>query len=282
MRNSELWRASLKKRKYWLDSELEILKQNPEKSAKELAVVLGRSEYQAAQKLRTVRGTANRRFKEGWDVPSKELAYFLGGVASDCGVYTSILEMSQKDDNTEFFQRMALLVEQIFGLKPLLRRVKRTWTWQGVKKERYYDAMYVCSDQFLKCLGTDAAIQAGNLKWRDGGDWSEFIDAKFSWVWQDEFFWSFIGGLYDGDGSLIRKNMSHVSGGIWYQIGLAVGPEIARNKLKDELIIREFQVADLGTKSKIVGLTLTGGQSEVDRFLSKVECVIPRKKAKYL
>jgi hypothetical protein len=47
--NSDLWRESLKKRKYWLDAELEILKQSPEKSAKELAAVLERSEYQVAR-----------------------------------------------------------------------------------------------------------------------------------------------------------------------------------------------------------------------------------------
>ena len=275
MRNSELWRASLKKRKYWLDSELEILKQSPEKSAKELAIVLERSEYQVAQKLRTVRGTANRRFKEGWDVSSKELAYFLGGVASDCGVYTSILEMSQKDDNAEFFQRMTVLVEQIFGLKPLLRKVKRTWTWQGVKRERFYDLMYVCSNQFLKGLGTNAAIKEGNLKWRDGGDWSEFIDAKFSWVWQDEFFWSFIGGLYDGDGTLARKSMNNE--GIWYVVGFGVKPSKAKDMLGSMLINKGFQVYDDGKS-----LVLMGWQSEVDRFLSMVECVIPRKKAKYL
>lgn len=275
MRDSQEWRISLTKRKYWLDSELEYLRQNPEKSAKELAVILGRSEYQVAQKLRTVRGTANRRFKIGWDVPSKDLAYFLGGIASDCGVYASILEMSQKDDNIEFFKRMTVLVEQIFGLKPLVRRVKRTWTWKGVKKERMYDAMYVCSDQFLKCLGTDAAIKARNLKWRDDGDWSEFIDAKFPWVWQDEFFWSFVGGLYDGDGTLNRKNVVHVFGGIWYQVGIAVKPEVARSRLNSEFTRQGFSMSDDG-----LSLILTGGQSEVDRFLSKVECVIRRKKAK--
>lgn len=279
--NSEKWRESLKGRKYWIESELDILKNNPEKSAKELSIILGRSEYQVAQKLRKIRGTANRRFNAGWGIPSKELAYFFGGISADGGVYSTKFELSQKLDNREFFSKMVLLTELIFGLKPYTAKMTGSWVSQGIQKKREYNILRVCSNQFLLNLGTSAGIAAKNLKWRDNGDWSEFIDAKFPWVWQDPYFWSFIGGLYDGDGSLARKNQIKITGGIWYVVSFGVKPVIARTRLKDEFIRRGFSMVDSTSQNGgIIGIYLNGGQQKVDEFLDKVQCEIMRKKIK--
>jgi len=235
--------------------------------------LIKRSTFQIAKKLKVLRGSANRRFKLGWDAPSTDLAYFMGAVCSDFGVYKYHSYIVQKLTNTEMIVELKRIIYDVFGL-PFYERDHFV---DGVK----YKQLGICSTELLINFATDDGIKYNNVR-GSRNEWVEFIDNKFSWVFDEDYFWYFIGGLYDGDGSLIRKRVSHVNGGIWYEISLAIKPNNSRTRIIDELRKRDFifTARSWDQNGLVNDIGIKGGQSEVDRFLGLVKCKITRKKQK--
>jgi len=251
------------------DEEKDFIKQHSAEWSKDLAKSIGRSEFAVARLKREVLGSANPRFKEGWNELSCDLAYFLGAVCSDMGVYKYNVCITQKLSNGEMICEVKRIFEELFGFKPY----ERINNIDGMD----YRVIGVCSSEFLKNFGTESSIKKGNLKFN--GEWVDFLLEKFSWVFEDSYFWHFIGGLYDGDGSLIRKTRPQ---GIWYEISLAIKPERSRLKIMDEMKKRGFIFTPRSWDEKgiVCDIGLKGGQEAVDKFLEVVQCRIQRKKKK--
>jgi hypothetical protein len=230
----------------------------------------GRSQVAVARIRKEVLGTARPVFKQGWDIPSVDLAYFLGVVCSDMGIYRYNTVIWQKLSNIELINEVKRIFNTLFGLVPY-ERIQKV---NGID----YNQVGVCSSQFLKNLGTKEAIEHGNLKYNN--EWIDFLQEKFAWVFDDKFFWFFMGGLYDGDGSLVRRKGEN--GRINYGISLAIKPVRSRECVVSELWKRGFQFvpSSYDMNGQINDVVLRGGQSVIDKFLRDIECKITRKKVK--
>ena len=251
-------------RRKWSENELLVLRNNPQMSAKELSIKLGRSKYQVAHKLRIVRGTANKRFKKGWNSPSKDLAYFLGAIASDVGVYKYTVEIVQKLTNIELCEDIKRIISEIFGMSATTSVLEAN----GVE----YRRLWVSSTEFLKELGTEEGIECGNIRGKDG-EWIRFIDEKFSWVFEDDgYFWEFVGGWFDGDGCLVKRANGY------RLVKIGVQPEESRNRMIAEFKKKGFEFSEESCRGKVSQICLLGGSYEVKRFVSLLKAKIKRKK----
>jgi hypothetical protein len=255
------------------EEEKSCILNNPMRWSKDLARDVGRSEFAVAKLKRKLLGSASPTFKRGWDVPSRELAYFLGVVCSDGGIYKYSFILVQKFSNREMILEIERILEVVFGFKAKIDHI----VCNGVQ----YNRVSIYSSRFLKDLGDVGGIKRGNIRGLDS-EWIDFILNKFSWVFKDDYFWYFLGGLYDGDGSLIRKRVNHVGGGIWYEISLAIKPLRSREKIMVELKKRGFifSVRSRDSSGRVNDVGLKGGQEKVDEFLGLVKCKIKRKKEK--
>lgn len=251
----------------WTEDELKIIKDNVNLSPKELHELLPkRSLFKISSQAKAVRGTANRRFKEGWDKPSQDLAYFLGALCSDGHIRKYAFVIDQKIENKMFLDEVNKVVGNVFGLFGKFSIERRKWIWNGVEKEKDYVELRICSDQFSNNLGFCG----------DKGEWGDVLKEKFLWIFDDDYFWSFIGGLYDGDGSINGKIMEKEGKMVVYNvISIAIKPKRTRGLIKSEMVKRGF---DVGETEHVI--RLRGGSSEIDRFLNSVKCVIPYKKTR--
>ena len=248
-------------RRKWDEKELQILKDNPNLSAKELAIKVGRSEFQVAQWLRKMRGSANRRFKVGWDIPSKDLAYFLGALMSDGTISKYSMAITVKEEDMEFSERVRRFIEDVIGLEMTERFVEVNLKNRIGKYRRLWSS----SNQYAKNFGFHGAKS----------DWVVHLE-KFKWIWDDPWFWSFLGGFYDGDGCLKIRD---IGGSKDYPIvEFAVKPILSREKIIDELNGRGWEVGEFSQKGEIVGFELRGGRSETERFLNAMDSSLARKK----
>jgi hypothetical protein len=252
-------------RTFWTEEQEAILKENVHLSAKELVLLCGKSEAAIDQKRRALVGTnaGKTRLKKGWDIPSKKLAYLLGSFAADGYVGPYSVQLAQKEENKEMFARVVEFARELFGRRVAVKKRISSYVWKGEKRVKEYDAMYFCSKEFFD--------KFKRKKVKENGDWMSFVET-FPWLADDEYFWSFVGGLYDGDGSLARKNYA---GGTWYEVTIAVKQELPKQWLVDRLKCRGFEGAVSDSR-----VTLSGGQKKVDEFLGLVDCVIERKKRK--
>jgi hypothetical protein len=238
-------------------------------------VVLGRSEFSIAKIKRKLLGSANPRFKSGWDKPSKELAYFLGSICSDLGVYATHIAITQMYSNAEMIDHLIEIIPKIFGLVP--HKSLHKVDVNGVLTD--YSQLTVSSNQFLKCLGTEEGIAHGNIR-GPSGEWIDFIINKFSWVFDDSFLWYYLGGLYDGDGCLARKKSNSMSCGIWHAVSIGITPEKSRRKIISALDKGGFNFVEETDRGKCYQIVLRGSQDDVDRFLGLIKSRITRKRVK--
>ena len=246
-------------RKRWSVRELKVLEENTSMSAKELAEKLGRSEFQVAHRLRGIRGTANRRLKVGWNNPSKELAYFLGAWCSDghCGEYT--VEFAQKKEDEKFLDVISMSIENLFGIPT-------------TKKDGKYVHLWACSTEFAKEIFSYNGVIAKP-------DWGTLIEKKYSWVLGDEYFWHFIGGLYDGDGSLSIGYRESTKDGIWRSFSLGIKPKCARELIQREMKKKGFEWKDASWDEEgvVESIALSGKAEKKKQFTEKIQCVLARK-----
>ena len=244
-------------RRRWSESELLTLKQNPEKSAKELAVILSRSEYQVAIRLRLVRGTANRRFKDDWNLPSIDLAYLLGAYASDGTMTKYMFSFCQVISNNLFVDKVDKSVQLVFGLP-----TQRVMNGRFMRIESY-------STEFAKKIGG-----------KNKGCWIHLIN-KFIWLNDDKYYWYFISGLYDGDGCLSRSKRDF---GTWYDVKMAIKPELSRKWFVESMMSRGFEFHENSWDKNGVcfDVRLIGGQAKVDEFLTMLHSYIPYKANKVI
>jgi hypothetical protein len=252
-------------RKEWSDDEKRILVENPNLSAKELAEKLKRSKFQVAHQLRQIRGTANRRFKKGWDIPSKELAYFLGALMSDGFIdkYSFVLTVDIGD--VEFYSCVRRIIEEIFGLPVMMKVQNVKYTYKNVVKMKEYHRLWSSSNQFAENFGFSGAK----------GDWVVHME-KFSWIWDDPWFWSFLGGLYDGDGCLKIRDLG---GSKNYPIvEFAIKPNFSRMKVIGEINRRGWKSHEFSQKNEVVGFYINGGRQATVEFLNKIDSVLSRKR----
>jgi hypothetical protein len=233
--------------------------------SEEIAGKLKRSKFCVARLKRKLLGSANPRFKDNWDKPSKDLAYFLGAVCSDIGVYRYKLSVVQGLTRHIFIEKIKDIVHNIFGLdgKNGIIEIK------GVK----YSVFSVFSTEFLRNLATEDGLKHGNIRGSDG-EWINFIDEKFNWVFKDEFFWDFVGGWYDGDGCLVRRKSGY------FLVKIGVKPLRSRTRMIEEFAKKGFDFAVEFCNGVGTQIVLLGGQKSVDSFIKKVRCVINYKRDK--
>lgn len=249
-------RRSEKKR--WSKKELDLIKNNPYLTPKELShnELVNRSIYQIAKQKRILLGTANRGLKPGWDVPSKELAYFLGALCSDgyAGKYSC--EFYQKVSDMDFLDKVEKCVNFVFGLN-VRRAVYVKKSSSG--KEGKYGYLGIYSRELFKSLATNKAVKINNVK--PNNEWIYMIDEKFRWVWNNPWKWYFISGLYDGDGC---SGINSVT--------VAVAGKISINRLSEELEKSGFK-----TSIHLISLTVLGGNKKRCEFLNKLDLALIRK-----
>lgn len=249
-------------RRVWSDEEKDLLKKYPEKSAKELASLVKRNEVQVAHQLRKIRGSANRRFKVCWKRKSSDLAYFIGAIASDIGVYEYTIELVQKLTNGEMCEKVISVVKNVFGFSMKKSSV--------VVDEVEYTRLWCCSTEFLRLMGTAEGIVCKNIR-GEHGEWIDFIEENFSWVFDDEYFWDFVGGWYDGDGSLVRRRNGY------RLVKIGVKPKRSRIRMIEELKKRGFDFVEESCQGEVSQIVLKGGVDEVRRFVEMVNAQISRK-----
>ena len=128
-------------RRRWSEGELRVLGSHPEFAAKDFQLLLpGRALVQIAYRLRRVRKTARRSFKQGWAVPSAEFAYVLGMWCSDGIVTDYSLEFSQHEANKEALERVEKAVGSIFGMV------------SGGEERGIYKRIWFCSREFKRAF----------------------------------------------------------------------------------------------------------------------------------
>jgi hypothetical protein len=248
-------------RRKWSDEEMRIVNENPTKTAKELMSLLPkRSEIQIAFRLRSSRGSARRMLKKDWAVPSKELAYLIGAWCSDGCVQDYSLQFSQHERGRVFLEEVGRCIESVFGLGWKLTEING------------YLRLTACSREYKEVFSVGGLVAKP--------DWVELIDKKYPWIWSEEFFWYFIGGVYDGDGSLAIGWRSSVEGGKWVKVCLAVKPSHSRERLIEEFAKRGMRwVNDSSDKHGIVeSIALSGGQIAVKEFIKNVRCILEYKR----
>jgi hypothetical protein len=113
--------------------------------------------------------------------------------------------------------------------------------------------------------------------------WGELIEKKYPWILsEDAFFWAFIGGLYDGDGSLSMGFRVTTKDGLWSTVSLGIKDELSREVIVSAMVKRGFKwgVCSKDAEGKIESIRLEGGGEEKERFLERVKCVIGYKKVR--
>ena len=253
-------------RRRWSEEELEVLRANGMMTPRQFVEsgLLKRSEVQVAVKLREIRGTARRVIGDGLKCPSSELAYLLGALCSDGCMTKYGVEWFQSRGDVSFMDEVQRCGEKVWGLRAKRARYKKSCRrGDGGLFVGEYEYVRFNSRELLVNMATADGIACGNIR-GSKGEWIEFIDGKFSWVFQDEWFWYFIGGLYDGDGTLKKKGLVP---------SIAVTPEKSAKRLVDEFGKRGFVV--VWDSSSVI---IHGGLLEYRRFTENVCSVLKRKK----
>ena len=265
MRELNLFAADSKRP--WSEEEQEIIITNQHKTAEELRVLLpGRTQLAISQMAEKLRGTARRQFKIGWAVPSKELAYFLGALVSDGSVTAYSFSLTQDKSHEKFYNRVRTIIESVFGIPVSSRVSKTSWLDQGVKKTKELVVIHSCSTEFSKYLGYCG----------DKGDWVGVLNDRFAWIWQEEFFWSFIGGLYDGDGCL--RPFSNGKGVLYGSVEIAITPVLSREFVRGELLKRGFEFKEARNAQGVIHKIVLNTVEEVKLFLENVDSVLSEKR----
>jgi hypothetical protein len=212
------------------------------------------------------------KFKSGWDIPSNDLAYFIGVIASDGSI--NEYQFSINSCDIEYMFEVARILRDVFGLS-----ASRSDYVSSSGKLTY--RLWSCGKVFVESFGSERDKMYKFVK-RDG-EWVDFINEKFSWVWGDGFFWSFMSGLFDGDGCLSWHNMKRniLRGGsvvgvkeFKYPIAsIAIYPNKSKEKIFGELKKRGFK-----TRIEKYQIVILGGRLETERFMSNLKCVLSRKR----
>lgn len=246
----------------WSADELDLLRQNQGLSSKQLQDLgLQRSAVAIANARRGEFGTSQRLLRDNASIPSKELAYILGVICSDASVISSGAIMSVKASDAEFADEFARCMQLVFGLVPNKSIHRGSWMYKGEKLFSDYYSVGIFSVKLLSFFAIRSGIECGNVRGPDN-EWVDFLDEKFSWVWGEDFFWYFMGGLYDGDGNL----------GI-YSVNLAIVPVRSKQRISDELLKR-------GLKPTFDKFSIHfNGKDQQDEFLSVVKNILKRKQS---
>lgn len=250
-------------RTFWKQQELQVVRDNAHLTAKELAVKLGKSEVAVDAKRRQLLGSNGgvQRLKSGWGVSSEDLAYVLGAVCADGTVQEYNTELLQKAGNEEMFEKVCECCVRLFGKERVkISEKKVSWEYKGVKKCEVYSRVNISSKEFYRSFKVN--------KVKENEEWISIVNAN-KWVEEEKYFWYFIGGLYDGDGSLARKN---VKSGVWWEASIGVKPEASRKWLIEQLEKRRFKIGESGDR-----IIINGGQEEVERFIYSAKAAIRRK-----
>lgn len=252
----------LKKRMSWSDEEVDVLEMGVSKKSSQIADEIGRSATAISQKRRAEFGTAARALKPGWNSPSEEFAYFLGAACSDAHVGRAGATMVIHPDDVAFLDEFARCATVVFGLSVVRGEKTGSWKYKDVQKYGKYLSAGMYSVLILPALATEDGVVCGNVR-GSSGEWVDFLNEKFEWVWADPWFWSFLGGLYDGDGH-----------GSEYESAIAISPVRSREKIAEELRKREFSIR---VDSRCVYVRAEKNQEGRKRFLEEIRSVLKRK-----
>lgn len=148
-------------------------------------------------------------------------------MCSDVCFNSAGMTLTVHPKDAEFADEFAKVAEKLFGLTS--RKYVRTGSWEhkGEKNFGDYYVIGIYSVDLLPCFATKEGLDAGNVRVK--GDWINFIDAGFSWVFENKYAPHFLGGLFDGDGSLSDKYCS-----------FAIKPDKSKKKVLDFLKSKNF------------------------------------------
>jgi hypothetical protein len=267
----DLWGVKLQEKRAWMEEDLAYVRDNPQESNEEIAKKINRTMVAVQQKRKELFGTSRVTFKTGWNVPGADLAWFLGILASDGFVddYTFVFYQA-KHRQGELSDKVKEILKDRFGLDS-------KYIYLDTKSESgvitTHSRLVCCSRMFMEEFGDDAARARNNLK--DNGDWSKFVLDKFPWVLSPEYRWHFLGGLYDGDGSLARKKDGVVVA------SFASKPPACRKIIRTLLEEEGIRCAEYtcgGGEETINSVTIVGGREATEIFLKKIQCMLSSKK----
>jgi hypothetical protein len=249
------------KRRKWGEDEISLIAENLDMTGAELVSGIGdRSACAIDQRKRSMLGSSKRVIRVGWDTQSKELSYLLGCICSDVYVNSAGMVLAIHPKDVVFGDEFARCAKIVFGLEP--KRAIRSGSWE-YKDEKFYGEYYVVgvySIDLLPLFATKEGIANGNVRGYSG-EWVDFLNEKFSWVFDDVWFGYFLGGLYDGDGSLSNGCAR-----------IAVKPQRSKDRIMCELERRGISVRYDGAS------ICMRGSEESKRFLDLTKSILRRKR----
>lgn len=191
---------------------------------------------------------------------NKNLAYILGVMASDGHNSTrtkaNITILSVKDE--EFVDKYIEKFEAHFKIKPKKRKIL-------IKNKNASDVFsaYIHSKKITNYLGSFY-----------GEDWHINIQNNFSKVLDDKYFWEFLSGFFDGDGSIDDPS-------VMYRLRLHIGYNEPAFWLKNILKQKGFETEtryryDREEKNIVKSLAVSNIETII-ALSKKIKSSIPRK-----
>lgn len=248
-------------RKKWTDEEYEILKKYSHLRPRdfiEKGLIKGRSLEQVAARCRSVRGSALSVIKDDWRNESTDLAYLLGAWCSDGTAGEYSIQWSQKASDVDFVDKIRSCIRSVFKLEP-----KGNFL-EGAS----YSRIWLCSK------GVADFFKGVKPEWVD-------LCRRFPWLIDDKYWWHFVGGLFDGDGSLVIQFRKSTKNGTYKVVSFGIKPERSRkwfiDVMKEKGFVFTEEIYNTSTSSTWKAV-LTGGTEKTDEFVQKMESVLMRKR----
>ena len=196
------------------------------------------------------------------NTPSKDLAYILGVLCSDgyVQIHSSIknpkIGLSVVDK--EFRDYFKTIFDRLFN-------VSSYTTWYNSDNPNH-SIVYSCN-----YYDANITMQIGNFY---GDSWHRTIEQKYKWVLGDEYFYNFLSGFFDGDGSI--KNPDK-----WYSLRLHIGYEEPFFWIKKILVDKGYDFTEEYRSdredNRVVKQLVLGKIIQIKEMAKKIRSSIPRK-----
>lgn len=200
--------------------------------------------------------------------PSNRLAYILGVLCSDGYVSKHGYRIALTVKDKSFAKKFKSFFTDEFKISGSLFHRRNS------KKEHsnVYDVNFYSKEVHEKLTYKDYRFK--------GEDWHILIQCKYEWVLGDEYFYSFLNGFFDGDGSICDPDAQ-------YRLRLHIGYTVPFFWLKDILQQKGFNFracyrTDVGDGDIVVKELLLNNIEDIIRLSKKIKSSIHRKESRLI